>query len=431
MKNYRGAMLLELLLMIAIIGTIFPILYRQNVERNHRAQDVAIVREMQMIQAALDQYIEDKEPQLIGTPGGAVYQVKLADLHNYGLTKQINNENNKYGIQYSLRLIKTTDAKGRSFVQGLVVANNPNFSPLRTRQISLAVGERGGYAEQKQLYGSYGTWQQSSHLWNVNISENAVLMNTQLKSQKTDSLLRIASVNRSENTMDTDMDMNQHDIMDLGKLEPEVANFTEQVTAKNLNANVAEFSRFMTITKGLSIKNDAYVRGNLGLENQNIVLSRGLVLQKDAYFKQVNTGVLRTNTLNLFTINAVGGVKSELGVNQHLSINNGQVRAGSVMVGYTGSIASRIVVSDEIRPYEGSQYFWNLKTKEAVMQSLALSNLSQMMVDAVNAENPGTAAITDTETRLKSATSVSMVIGILEEMRGAVESKYSGLKLVK
>jgi type II secretory pathway pseudopilin PulG len=152
MRNERGAGLLELLLALAIFMSLLPFVYNFVVDQRERAENAAVARKIKIIQDALEQYVADNKQKLLAPVSASVARVKLSDLENI-------NPAEFRDARIQLRIVKSKDSAGRSFVQGIVIFDSPALTPLRTRRIAASGGNSSGFAEGRMLYGSFGTWQ--------------------------------------------------------------------------------------------------------------------------------------------------------------------------------------------------------------------------------------------------------------------------------
>ncbi len=363
MKKENGSMLLELLLLTSIIMMIFPIIYKQAIQRNERSVDNVLVEEMNTVSMALEKYIEEKGPNLSGSNTGKVYSVELEDLRESGLPDYIKN-NQKTGNEYKLRIVKKNDKSGKSYLYGMVFASNPKFTPLRTRQISLALGEQGGYSESDILYGSYGTWIQNEGKLGLTTDDNSIILNTDIVKVRPEYLMRLHSEDRSQNTMFADLNMNNHDIFNLKRLFANQANFNQELTTRNLFAKNLEYLGLVKISALLKSES-AVINNNLKLTGDAYLdVKDAILLENTGSFNEIELKDLNIN--NNLTIHGKiesKDTKLQLLVNGNSYFqNNTNVKAAEVdCIGY-GSVVQNIF-TQEIKDITSNQYSWNLLYK--------------------------------------------------------------------
>ena len=151
----RGGMLVELMMTIALAAIIIPFVFRYQQTAVERAKNVAITRQMASVQDALERYIVENKTELMRPKGKNISQVKIADLINYGLPEYIADT---FGNDYQLRVLKSADNNNKSILQGIVILNNREISPIRTREIVNLGGGKVGFVEGNITYGGFGVF---------------------------------------------------------------------------------------------------------------------------------------------------------------------------------------------------------------------------------------------------------------------------------
>ena len=151
----RGGMLVELMMTIALAAIIIPFVFRYQETAVSRAKNVAITKQMENVQNALERYIIENKKELMRPKGKNISHVRIKDLINYGLPEYIVDA---YGNDYQLRVLKSADNKDKSTLQGIVILNNSEISPVRTREIVNLGGGKFGFVEGDVTYGGFGAF---------------------------------------------------------------------------------------------------------------------------------------------------------------------------------------------------------------------------------------------------------------------------------
>ena len=141
-KNFgfdKGSILIELLLSVALVAVMMPFVFRYQQNSVRRVENIAVMRHMEDTQSALERYILENRDNLLNTVGKNIIRINPSDLADYGVAADvIENKDDKY----QLRILKSNDINGKATLQGVILYNDPDISPLRTREIvSMAGGD--------------------------------------------------------------------------------------------------------------------------------------------------------------------------------------------------------------------------------------------------------------------------------------------------
>ena len=82
----QGSMLIELLMSVALAAIIMPFIFKYQQSVVQRAENIAITKQMESIQSALERYIVDNRESLLMTVGKNITRVNISDLEQYGLS---------------------------------------------------------------------------------------------------------------------------------------------------------------------------------------------------------------------------------------------------------------------------------------------------------------------------------------------------------
>ena len=228
----RGSMLVELLLSIALASIIIPFVFRYQQDAVTRAQNVAITNEMTEIQVALERYIMAHRTDLLGTVGRNITRVKLDDLAEFGVPETVLNNGRD---RYQLRVLKSSDTGAGATLQGVVVRESSDITPMRTREIVNLSGGSMGFVDGTHAYGTFGAW----HTDTVDIGvdmENALVETTNINRDGALYLWRVPSDSVDDATMMSPLNLGGHDI----------------IGAKFLNANNIDFAEGLNSLKIVS-----------------------------------------------------------------------------------------------------------------------------------------------------------------------------------
>ena len=105
-KNFveRGGMLVELMLSVALAAIIIPFVFRYQETAVVRARNVAITKQMENVQSALERYIVENKVELMKPKGKNIFRITIEDLIDYGLPEYIAQT---YADDFQLRILKS------------------------------------------------------------------------------------------------------------------------------------------------------------------------------------------------------------------------------------------------------------------------------------------------------------------------------------
>ena len=76
-KSQHGGMLVELMMTIALAAIIIPFVFRYQQTAVERARNVAVTRQMESVQTALERYIVENKTELMKPKGKNISRVKI------------------------------------------------------------------------------------------------------------------------------------------------------------------------------------------------------------------------------------------------------------------------------------------------------------------------------------------------------------------
>ncbi|MDR3208390.1 MAG: hypothetical protein LBT45_00915 [Rickettsiales bacterium] len=421
MKGERGAGLLELLLAMAIFMEILPFVYNFVKKHREQAENVAIVKKIRTVQNALEQYISDNRQKLLAPVSKNVARVRLSELKGVS-------PDELGAAKIELRVVKSKDSAGHSFVQGIVIFDSPSLSPLRTRQIAAAGGQAAGFADGLMLYGSFGTWQAPMSSIGAAVGGHSILAETRTFRSGGDYLQRLPSADPLDATMQSDMDLGGHDIEDAKTITSVGARFLDTVETDGIEASKMTVLNRMDWTAPLETFGDATVNGAISSDGRSIDAAE-IVIAGRSQFRSVSANELKADNLYLsgFSVSSDSDAPPVLSISGTLDMKKGHIKAIDAFVGFSGSVAPKLIVSERIEDSGNPGFYWDMSGGDAVFADLHLSTLTQMMKYAYGLEKTGK---TETERLmgnviLNSNATVADYMRALEQARRAVERKYN------
>ena len=173
-KQERGAIMLEVLAVLALIGVMGPMLYRQVLSRNQEISNVNIAAEMRAIKEAMSSAIaadsavlaelceadarsSDLEPC---DAGEATFKAAIEDFLPIGMEHILEPG---YGYDIKLYTYEVSLSNGEEYpiAVGVVAGSDlaENWSFKRAARIANLIGTDGGVKQGADLVGSGGSWQ--------------------------------------------------------------------------------------------------------------------------------------------------------------------------------------------------------------------------------------------------------------------------------
>ena len=424
----RGGMLIELLMTIALAAIIIPFVFRYQQTAVLRAKNIAIAKQMESVQTALERYIVENKTKLMLPKGKNISRVKIEELINYGLPEYIADN---YSNDYQLRVLKSADSNNKSTLQGIVILNNNEISPIRTREIVNLGGGKFGFVEGNMTYGGFGVYHGQASDFGISNGKGLV-GTTSVKRGNTEYLWRLPSDNEKDATMLSALNLDGHDVKKVRFLDAYKAQFEEKLKIDKLNVSTLVFANRSTIDSIYST-NIAVVNGALTADSRNLTISDTLTLADSARFSSFSTNDLYVNTLNLsgFSVTNDTGKPSTLRIIGDMDLVMGRISATYASVGYAGSVTPQLSISSKIQDPKDSSFYWDIKNKKAHFNDINAPELSRMASIIIAQESKsGTIATTAFGAVAANANAtVSDYIKAVKNMETQIRSKYEMLKL--
>ncbi len=425
--SQRGGMLVELLMSVAIVSVVLPFLFRYQQDSITRVENIAVARQMQDVQTALERYIMINRDKLLAVAGKSITRVEINDLLEYGVPETIVSDN---ADKYQLRILKSSDATGQATLQGVVVMSDDTISPMRTREIVAVGGRDMGFVEGVHAYGTFGAWHTDTIDLGVEAT-NGIVGTTPVNRDNALYLWRVPSDNADDATMLSGLSLGGHDIINTSQFDVKSAGFDEVLQSINIAANKVVFANRTTIDSAFETKNATCV-GTLASDARNMEIGGALTMTDLGKFSAFNTENLWVTNLELSGVSIADTTKATfMDVNQSLDMMGGRISSLFTTVGFSGSITPRLVVRDKIEDSVNSNFFWDVKNGNANLADLSLVELNRMATLISRAESDSSTVATQVFGGVaanKNATAADFMNAI-NEIQTKVRAKYRLLNL--
>lgn len=427
-NSQHGGMLVELMMTIALAAIIIPFVFRYQQTSVSRARNIAVAKQMENVQNALERYIIENKIELMRPTGKNISRINIGDLVNYGLPEYIADN---YKNDYQLRILKTADNNNKAVLQGVVILSNREITPLRTREIVNLGGGKFGFVEGSTTYGGFGAFR--ANATDFGITDTKGLVGTTATTRgSTEYLWRIPSESEIDATMQSPLNLDGHDLQKVHFFDASKAQFEEKLKVEKLATDSLVFSNRATID-AIFATNTAVVNGAFTSDSRTLNVGGVLALADSAKFSSFYTNDLYVNTLTLngFTVTKSSDKSSTLKIIGDMDLVLGHITASYVSVGYTGSVTPQLTISEKIQDPKDSSYYWNVKTKKARFADVNFPDLARMASDIVKMESkPGSVATTVFGGVAANANAtVGDYINALNDIQTQIKEKYQQLNL--
>lgn len=424
----QGSMLIELLMSVALAAIVMPFIFKYQKNAALRAENIAITNQMGNIQTALERYILDNRETLLNTVGRNITRVNLADLVDYGVSADLVEAS---ADNYQLRILKSNDLDDKATLQGVIVFNSDEISPLRTREIVALGGDSMGFIEGNRAYGTFGAW----HIDTVDLGltgSGGIVETTSVNRDNALYLWRVPSENPSDATMLSGLNLGGHDIINTSFFNASGAQFDETLTLGVAVANNTIFENRTTIDKSFETAS-ATVSGIMSADSRTMEVSGVLSLDDTAKFSSFTTDDLWVSNMTLggFSSYTYDNEPVVLKVNKSIDMTSGRIDTMYVTVGFAGSITPRLVVYNRIEDSINPNYYWDVKLGVANFLDVEFEDLNRMAVMATyeeNGKNTESGRIFSAVSANSNAT-VSDYMNAIKDIQKTVSAKYRKLNL--
>ena len=427
-NTQKGGMLVELMMTIALAAIIIPFVFRYQQTAVVRARNVAIAKQMENVQNALERYIIENKTELMRPVGKNISRVQIADLVNYGLPEYIVAN---YQNDYQIRVLKSADNNNKSTLQGIVILSNSEITPLRTREIVNLGGGKFGFVEGGITSGGFGAFHANAADFGMRDAKGLV-GTTNTTRGNTEYLWRLPSENEKDATMLSPLNLDGHDITKVRFLDANKAQFEGKLKIGKVAVDSMAFSNRVTINAIFST-NTAVVNGAFTSDSRNLNGGGTLTLADSAKFSSFTTNDLYVNnlTLNGFTVASTSGKSSTLKVIGDMDLILGRITAAYVSVGYTGSVTPQLNITDKIQDPKDSSYYWDIRNKKARFSDVNFPELSRMASKIIRKESKSDTVATTIFGAIAVNTNATVgdYINALNNMQTQIRAKYEMLNL--
>lgn len=421
-----GGMLVELMLSVALAMIVIPFIFRYHQRAVRRAENIAVSRQMEGVQSALERYIMAHRDELLAPVGKNITRVALADLVPFGVSEDLVAA---AGDKYQLRVLKAADFNSRATLQGVVVLNDGDISPLRTREIVNIAGDRVGFLDSGRAYGAFGTW--NSAALDLGLGDGGgIVETTPALRDNAKYLWRVPSADTADATMLSALSLGGHDIASASFFNSRSARFDELLSVGEIAAGNIIFQNRTSIDKKLNAVSST-VSGALSSDSKNMDVAGKFSLADLGKFSGFSVSDLYVTNMTLpgISLSDTGDV-ALLKINQALDMTSGRIDAMFVTVGFAGSITPRLVVRNRIEDSINPSYYWDASHGVANFSDVSFAELSRMAPLALAREGRGTTAaqIFGAVAANKNATA-SDYMNAITKIQEAVRKKYRALNL--
>lgn len=427
-KNQNGGMLMELMISIALAAIIIPFVFRYQQTSILRARNVAVTKQMEHVQGALERYILENKNILMQPTGKNITRISIEDLIEYGLPDYIA-EN--YAKDYQLRILKTADKNDKSILQGIVILSDSDITPLRTREIVNLGGGKLGFVEGNNTYGGFGAYHINAK--DFGFQDNKGLVGTTSTTRGTSEYLwRVPSDSENDSTMLSDLNLDAHDIRNVKFLDAYKAQFDEKLKIGKTVLNSLIFANRSTID-AIFATETAVVNGALTADSRNLNVNGTLTLSDSAKFSSFYTNDLYVNNLTLsgFSVAYSSDKDSLLRIVGDMDLVLGHISAAYVSVGYTGSVTPYLSISGKIQDPKDSSFYWDVNAKKARFNDMNSPELVRMASQIARMESKSGTVATSVFNGVvtNSNATVGDYLNAINSIRDQVRTKYQLLNL--
>ncbi len=426
-SDCRGSMLMEMLLGVALAAVAIPFIFQYQKRAITRAENMAVVRRMEMIENALELYIVDNRDMLLNTVGRNITRVQIDDLVPYGVSDAILANSD----QYQIRVLKSSDTGGRATLQGVVVLADADITPIRTREIVSLGGANMGFIEGAHAYGTFGAWHSDTIDLGVGTTDGIVGM-TSVNRDNALYLWRAPSANEADATMMAGLNLGGHDIKNAKFFDATSTRFGENLSSQTIVASNVVFQNRTTIDRGFETVS-ATVAGALSSDSRSMEIAGGFRLSDLAKFSSFTVDDLWVSNLTLggLSVSTDDNDIATLKINQSLDMTAGRITAVTATVGFAGSVTPRLNVRKRVEDSVNPNYFWDAASGVAHFSDISFPELNRMATLIVQRESANSTVagqLFGAVATNKNATAADFMNAITE-IQNRVRAKYSLLNL--
>ena len=158
-KQEKGSVLIEVIAVVALLGVMGPLLFKQVADRNEEVENINIASEMRIMKEAFSSYLMSYHSEITCTE-----KVCTPDLNTIASYLPSGFEGTMNGYHFSI--IKDSSKKGNSSLQGFIIPdlttlNLEGLSLKRVARIATLIGADGGILRKgnDEINGTGAAWQ--------------------------------------------------------------------------------------------------------------------------------------------------------------------------------------------------------------------------------------------------------------------------------
>lgn len=417
----RGSGLLELLLALAIFMFLLPYIYDFAASHKNRAENIIVVKKVKAIQYALEQYVIENKQKLLAPISDNVIRVNMRNLSGIDLSEFKDDK-------VQLRVVKSKDSGGQSFIQGVVIFDTPGLDPMRVRQIAALVGNESGFADGRTLYGGFGTWRVSTYKIGAETGDNSIIAQTRPFRSGGDYIQRLPSTSPLDSTMQSDINLGNQNINNVKNLDAVQSRFLEFLqVGDGISTSKMTVANRLDWASSIEVMDSATVMGSITSDNRSLD-SMLVSISGNSEFRNATIDELSVDNLYLsgFSVSNDGS-PAIMAITGALDMIRGHIKSIDAFVGFSGSVTPKLIVTGQIIDGQNPVFQWNLSGQSANLGDIYLTNLAKNAPAAYSAERTGkteTERIMGSVIQNRNAT-VSDYIRALEQVKKVVTEKYA------
>ena len=418
--NEKGGILIELLLTLTIVFTIVPFLISYQKQRFERAENISIVKDLNLIRNSLEQYIQYNKTSLNSNIKNII-RINIKELLNYGISDKYLD---KYQNKIQIRILKKINFDQSINLQGYIIYDDSKITPIKTKEIINNSDNKFGFIEGNKVYGAFDNWKNNLSKLDINTSRGIVNLTNNFIDNSEKYIWRIESENKNDSTMLSDINLNYHNIVNNKFVNSFNININNKLYSKEIITKKLEFQNPININQNLLL-DKGVVYGSISSDNANLQINKKLNLSRFANFTNINVNDLWVINLNLYSFNA--SKNSIININKNMDIGNGNINTKYITVGFDGSITQRLNIIKKIEDSLNPNYYWDVQESNIVFNDILLTDLNYM-ADKINKSDNKTFAFNEFyKISINKNATVSDYINLINRIKKEVENKYNQL----
>lgn len=339
-----GGMMVELMLSVALAAIAIPFIFRYQKNTIERAHNIAMVKQMEIVQKALEKCIVMNRGALLNHSGSHIYSDANTNVNSIDCLILANNNNTKglvqYGLStefvnkyknnnpYALRILKSQD----DVLQGVVVfndANNADFNAMRTHEIVNMGGGKIGFIDNaNKVRGGFDSFNRNKTDYGLAGMNAGLVGVTSTMRGNAEYLWRVATANPADARMLSDLNLNGQTIDNVNLITAQNALFDDELMVHIASIDSMQFIKNTGFDNNTGFHtNSVQVNGDVYNTNTNSELKaqcdnentqycgtltgnnkNGVLTLTQGFINQLTTNSLVVNNSLSFTLTNTGSV---------------------------------------------------------------------------------------------------------------------------